>query len=132
MLAVLSLIKENYVKSVHDCSKGGIAVSLSEMCIFGNIGCEIDIEKLPSEKNLHPEKLLFSESHSRYLLVINKKNLSAVKELLLRKKIHFSLLGKFSGDQIKIKYRSKYLVKQNVDLAEKKYFSALEDVLTNG
>ena len=132
MLAVLSLIKGNRVKSMHDCSKGGIAISLSEMCIFGNIGCEINIEKMPSEKNLHPEKLLFSESHSRYLLVINKENLSIVKEFLKRKKIQFSLLGKFSGDQIKIKYRSKYLVKQNVDLAQKKYFNALEDVLSNG
>ena len=73
MLAVLSLIKNKLVKSVHDCSKGGLSIALSELSIFGNIGCTIDVEKIPCEENLSSEKILFSESHSRYLLVIDKK-----------------------------------------------------------
>jgi phosphoribosylformylglycinamidine synthase len=73
MLAVLSLIKNKLVKSVHDCSKGGFAIALSELSIFGNIGCDIDIEKLSYKNDISIEKLLFSESHSRYLLVIDKK-----------------------------------------------------------
>ena len=39
MLTVLSLIKNKLVKSVHDCSKGGAAIAISELSIFGNIGC---------------------------------------------------------------------------------------------
>ena len=56
MLTVLSLIKNKLVKSVHDCSKGGFAIAVSELSIFGNIGCNIDINKMPSVKNLSPEK----------------------------------------------------------------------------
>mgnify|MGYP003964032031 FL=1 len=132
MLAVLSLIKNKLVKSVHDCSKGGLSIALSELSIFGNIGCTIDIEKIPCEKNLSSEKILFSESHSRYLLVIDKKNIEEVNHILSKKKITFAVLGKFSGDQINIKHESKNLVKFRIDLAQKRYFNGLEDLLKHG
>jgi len=132
MLAVLSLIKNKLVKSVHDCSKGGFAIAVSELSIFGNIGCNIDINKIPSVKNLSPEKKLFSESHSRYLLVIDQKNLVHVKQFLSKKKISFAVLGKFSGDQINITYKSKKLVKITVDILQKRYFNGLEDLLKHG
>ena len=132
MLAVLSLIKNKLVKSVHDCSKGGLSIALSELSIFGNIGCTIDIEKIPCEENLSSEKILFSESHSRYLLVIDKKNIEEVNHVLSKKKITFAVLGKFSGDQINIKHESKNLVKFRIDLAQKRYFNGLEGLLKHG
>ena len=132
MLAVLSLIKNKLVKSVHDCSKGGLSIALSELSIFGNIGCTIDIEKIPCEENLSSEKILFSESHSRYLLVIDKKNIEEVNHILSKKKITFAVLGKFSGDQINIKHKSKNLVKFRIDLAQKRYFNGLEGLLKHG
>jgi len=132
MLAVLSLIKNKLVKSVHDCSKGGLSIALSELSIFGNIGCTIDIEKIPCEENLSSEKILFSESHSRYLLVIDKKNIEEINHILSKKKITFAVLGKFSGDQINIMHKSKNLVKFRIDLAQKRYFNGLEDLLKHG
>ena len=132
MFAVLSLIKHKYVKSVHDCSKGGLSIALSELGIFGNIGCSIDIEEVPSESSLSSEKILFSESHSRYLLVVDKKNINDVKQFLSKKKILFAVLGKFSGDQINIKRKSKNLAKFKINLAQKRYFNGLGDLLKHG
>ena len=132
MLAVLSLIKNKYVKSVHDCSKGGLSIALSELGIFGNIGCNIDIEKVPSMSGLSSEKILFSESHSRYLLVVDKKNINDVKQFLSKKKISFAVLGKFSGDQINIRRKSKNLAKFKINLAQKRYFNGLGDLLKHG
>jgi len=132
MLTVLSLIKNRLVKSVHDCSKGGAAIAISELSIFGNIGCDIDIEKLTDKDDFSIDKLLFSESHSRYLLVIDKKNIKQVRQFLSKKKSTFAILGKFSGDRIQLKHKSKYLVKLGVDIAQKKYFNTLEGLLKNG
>ena len=132
MVAVLSLIKNKLVKSVHDCSKGGFSIALSELAIFGHIGCDIDIEKIPCEKDLSSEQILFSESHSRYLLVIDKKNILDVERFLSKKKISFAVLGKFSGDQINIKRKSQNLVKLRIDLAQKRYFNGLGDLLNHG
>ena len=132
MQAVLSLIKNRSVKSVHDCSKGGFAIAVSELSIFGNIGCYIDIESTPSAKNLSSEKILFSESHSRYLLVIDQKNLEYTKQFLFKKKTPFAVLGKFTGDHVNIMHKSKNLIKTTVDIMQKRYFNGLEDLLKHG
>ena len=102
------------------------------MSINGNIGCDIDVEKIPSIKNLSYEKILFSESHSRYLLVVDGKNITRVKQYLSKQKTFFGVLGKFSGDQISIIHKSNNLVKSNVDVMRKRYFNGLEDLLKHG
>ena len=132
MQAVLSLIKNRLVKSVHDCSKGGFAIAVSELSIFGNIGCNIDIESVPSVENLNSEKILFSESHSRYLLVVGQKYLERTKQFLSKEKTSFAVLGKFTGDQVNIMHKSKNLIKTTVDIMQKRYFNGLEDLLKHG
>lgn len=37
-------IHQGLIKTAHDCSEGGIAVAVAEMCIGGRIGAEIDID----------------------------------------------------------------------------------------
>jgi len=132
MQVVLSLIKNRLVKSVHDCSKGGFAIAISELTIFGNIGCNVDIESMPITENLSSEKILFSESHSRYLLVVDQKNLEYTKQFLSKKKIAFAVLGKFTGDHVNIMHKSKNLIKTTVDIIQKRYFNGLEDLLKHG
>jgi len=46
------LIKNRLVKSVHDCSKGGFTIAVSELSIFGNIGCNVELEGMPTTENL--------------------------------------------------------------------------------
>jgi len=53
-------------------------------------------------------------------------------QFLSKKKISFAVLGKFFGDQINIKHKSKSLVKLGIDLAQKRYFNGLEDLLKHG
>ena len=132
MLSVLSLIKNKLVKSVHDCSKGGFSIALSEISIFGKIGCDVNLDKIPTNDDIDYETLLFSESHSRYLLSVDKKNIEMLKQYLTKKKVQFGILGKFSGDQIKMRHNSKYISKYSVSIAQKKYFNALEDLLNHG
>ena len=43
MKSVLSLISKNLVKCAHDCSKGGLAIAISELCIFGKLGCDVNL-----------------------------------------------------------------------------------------
>ena len=42
--ALASTIREGLVRTAHDCSEGGLAVALAEMCIGGRLGAEIDID----------------------------------------------------------------------------------------
>jgi len=37
-------IRQGLVRTAHDCSEGGLAVALAEMCIGGRLGAEIDVD----------------------------------------------------------------------------------------
>ena len=129
MKSVLSLISKCLVKIAHDCSKGGLGIGLAELSILGKLGCVVDLKNISS---MSPEKILFSESHSRYILVISKKNLKTVKSLLTKNNCSFYEIGKFSGDQIIVKSNSKRILKLRVDKAENNYVNSLEKIIQNG
>jgi phosphoribosylformylglycinamidine synthase len=131
MDAVLELIKKNLVKVVHDCSKGGLGVAISELAMQNKIGCKISLEKVPGEK-LSNDRLLFSESHSRYLLVVERKNLKQIQSFLERKAISYDVIGKFSSDQIVFQKNSSNVIKLSVDKAQKSWIRSLGELVVHG
>ncbi len=42
--ALSTSIRAGWVRTAHDCSEGGLAVALAEMCIGGRIGATVDID----------------------------------------------------------------------------------------
>jgi phosphoribosylformylglycinamidine synthase len=70
--AVLRLIRKNVVSSLHDCSKGGLAIALCEMAISGSNNFRIDLDKIPNSCSTISH-LLFSETASRYILSTNNR-----------------------------------------------------------
>jgi len=131
MDAVLELIKKNLVKVVHDCSKGGLGVAISELAMQNKIGCKISLEKVPGEK-LPDDRILFSESHSRYLLVVERKNLKQIQSFLERKAISCDVIGKFSSDQIVFQKNSSNVIKLSVDKAQKSWIRSLGELVVHG
>jgi phosphoribosylformylglycinamidine synthase len=128
---VLNLIDAGLVNLVHDCSKGGIAIALSELCIANKIGCTVSVEQIPSKK-LKIDEVLFSESHSRYLLTINPKHTKKIKELLTEKNIPFGIVGKFSGSNIVFKEKARMIINLRIDKAQEKWLNSLEGLVTHG
>jgi phosphoribosylformylglycinamidine synthase len=129
--AILDLIKQDLVKIAHDCSKGGLAVGISKLCILNKIGCTVSIEKIPAEK-LRLDELLFSETHSRFLLVINPKDEKRVMSFLEQKGIPHANIGKFSGQNVIFKEKVKIVTCIRVDKAQEKWLNSLEGLVTHG
>ena len=128
MKSVLEVIDNGLLKSVHDCSKGGLAVAVSELCMKNMIGCKISLEIIPGEK-LDVDRILFSESHSRYLLAFDKKNLKNLESLLKKNKVSFKLIGKFGGDKIQFVSGTKSIVDLRVDKTQKTWLNSLKNLL---
>ncbi len=128
MNAVLNLIEKGLVKCAHDCSKGGLAIAVSEICIQNDIGCKISISDIPNTK-LSTQKILFSESHSRYLLVVKKTDLKKIKSILSQAKLSFDLIGKFTENQIEFVNNSKNVVKIPLKTAKNTWENSLEAIL---
>lgn len=131
MDAVLHIIENEWTKNVHDCSKGGLAIAVSELAMTSRLGCTVSIDNIPSEK-LTDDKILFSESHSRYLLSVSKSNLDAVLDYLKKKKVNFGIIGKFEGKHVTFSKNKKEIAKLSVDKAHDKWFNSLKDLVLHG
>ncbi|MBS1268177.1 MAG: Phosphoribosylformylglycinamidine synthase subunit PurL [Nitrosopumilus sp.] len=128
MKSVLEIIQDKLVKSVHDCSKGGLAVAVSELCMTNNVGCSVSLEKVPGE-SLPTDKILFSESHSRYLLIVEKNKLEHLKSILEKNNTSFEIIGNFGGNSISFSNNSKPVIDLLVDKTQKVWLSSLEELV---
>jgi phosphoribosylformylglycinamidine synthase len=72
---------QGLVASCHDCSEGGVAVTIAEMCIGGRLGAQMSLlSQLEPATDLCT--LLFSESLGRFVVEVAPQNLSAFQQLV--------------------------------------------------
>ena len=79
--ALYGLMSLKVPSACHDCSDGGLAVALAEMCIGGRLGCEIDLDKVPAYGDLNAFEIMYSESASRHLVTV-REDLSSLFDAL--------------------------------------------------
>lgn len=90
-------IKKGLLSSAHDCSEGGLAITLVESCIKGRKGARIKIED-----KMRSDALLFGESQSRIIVSINPKNLSLLQDIAGKYYVPILVLGSVAGDELNI------------------------------
>ena len=74
-------IASGLVAACHDCSEGGMAVAIAEMCIGGRLGAQLKtLSQLDSPTDLFT--LLFSESLGRHIVEVEPHNLAAFQQLV--------------------------------------------------
>ena len=82
-----------------DC---GLGVALAETAFSGDLGMEIDLNKVPNENVVRDDYLLFSESQSRFVITVDPKKVFQIEALL--KDSYFARVGVVREDK-------KFLVK---------------------
>jgi phosphoribosylformylglycinamidine synthase len=80
-----------WIRSGHDCSEGGLLITLAESCFGGRLGAKVSTTGL----GLHAIRALFSESASRIVLSVSKEYQDQV-ETHFGKQINF--LGEVQTD----------------------------------
>jgi phosphoribosylformylglycinamidine synthase len=110
--AILSLIRSGAAEAVHDCSKGGFAIAVAEMCIQDGVGAAVDAGRIPGG-SLSPTEALFSESHGRF--VISAREGAKAEALLRREGIPYSLVGETGGDALGISVGGKTVASLEID-----------------
>ena len=109
---LLGAMDKGLVKSCHDCSDGGFAVAIAEMCIAGNVGADIDLSKVKGTDMVK----LYSESNTRWIAEVAKENEEAFKKAMGRKAIK---IGRTEGERLKIKASSVSLAVKDMKAAWK-------------
>ncbi len=110
--ATLASIEEGLINSAHDCSEGGLAVTLAESCMANAnkmLGAEIKLDDL-KHPNIRMDEILFGEAPSRIVVSINKNNLSALEKIAKKHSVPSQVLGKVTEDKLTIKYKEKPII----------------------
>ncbi len=95
--AIKAMLNTRWVSAVHDCSKGGIIISLLELSIQSNLGFTVDVDKIPNTCK-RMDYILFSETHNRF--IISTKHSNKIKDYLSGKKFHLLTLARLQTRKI--------------------------------
>jgi phosphoribosylformylglycinamidine synthase II/phosphoribosylformylglycinamidine synthase I len=97
--ALHKAIRAGLVQACHDCSEGGLAVTLAEMCIAGHLGASIRLEDVPcAGKRLTDDQLLFSETTIRFIVEVSPVDLERLDQLLTN--VPHAVIGQVTKDQL--------------------------------
>ncbi len=90
--ALNQAVSKGLVKSIHDCSEGGLGVALAEMAFSGMLGATIHLDKVPYKgDDVRSDKVLFSESNSRFVVEVTKADQIDFEKIL--EGITFGVIG---------------------------------------
>lgn len=90
-------IKEGILKSAHDCSEGGLAVTIAESCIGGGLGFNGDFEI-----SGRWDSCLFGESQSRIIVSLPLAAWSDFMMLAAESNVPTLFIGKIGGSRFKM------------------------------
>jgi len=94
--SLLDCMSRGMVRSCHDCSDGGMAVALAEMCISGNMGAGIDLGTIPGKET---NRKLFCESNTRWVVEIDRPLEAEWQE---RMSVPITRIGETGGNSLMI------------------------------
>ncbi|MEA1867410.1 MAG: AIR synthase-related protein [Thermodesulfobacteriota bacterium] len=80
--ALTDAIYQGIVSSCHDCSDGGLGISLAEVAFSGDLGMVIDLGAVITEDIDRLDTLLFSESQSRFVVTIKKEHQQSFENIM--------------------------------------------------
>lgn len=76
-------IRSGHVQACHDCSEGGLAVALAEMCLAGRLGAELNLRAVPGAGDIdRDDAVLFSESLGRFIVEVPPDDADAFERTL--------------------------------------------------
>ena len=93
----LEAAEAGLLASAHDCADGGLAITVAECCILGNVGADIQLTA-----NCAPAAALFAETQSRIVVSLAAENLSALREIVDECRVECTILGKTGGNGMRI------------------------------
>jgi phosphoribosylformylglycinamidine synthase subunit PurL len=123
--ALIEVIQAGLIDSAHDCSEGGIAVTLAESALTGSVGARIDL----SSQGLPAEFVLFGEDASRVVVSCDPSNSARIQQIEERYGIAAEVIGETIPEQLQIKVNGEVAVSAAIRELRNAYGNALERAL---
>ena len=104
--AALAAIRQGIATACHDCSDGGLAVALAEMCLHGGpstglrAGLGLDASSAPPVPRL--DAALFGEAQSRILVAVPADRREELLAIARGLSVPFAFVGRAGGDRLRL------------------------------
>jgi phosphoribosylformylglycinamidine synthase len=126
--ACLEAAEAGLLISAHDCSDGGLAVTLAESS-FSSLGRDAIGAEVDLKGPLGPTALLFSETPSRIVVTFASSDAGAIQEIAQRNNAPFAIIGRVGGTRLMINVNGSEAIDAAVSELEAGWRTALSDKL---
>jgi phosphoribosylformylglycinamidine synthase len=99
---VRTAIEQGLVASAHDCSDGGLAVTLAECAIAGRVGADLDLTAVAAATG-RLDVALFGEGASRIVVQATTGNRAALEALAREHGADCTWLGAATGERLRLR-----------------------------
>ena len=119
--ACCEIAESGLAVGMQDMGAGGLLCASLEVILRGrektiwNMGCDIQLDRVPTKYDMDPCDILTSESQERMLIVSNLKNISEILYIFDKWDLEHSIIGSVNtSGEYKVKYNDKLLYKENI------------------
>jgi phosphoribosylformylglycinamidine synthase len=123
--AVIELIQQGLVESVHDCADGGVAVALTEKAMPKGVGARVNL----ASGSLFAEFALFGEDAGRILISCDPGQVARIKEVGEKFGVSAEAIGETIPETLEISLDGKVVIAAAVSDLSVAYENALESAL---
>ena len=122
MEACLELMKKDSIISIQDMGAAGLTSSSVEMAHKGNLGIELDLDKIPCrEENMSPYEMMLSESQERMLIILEDGKENEAKKFLKNGILDFVVIGKTTDTKnLSLKFKNEVVATIPIDALSSK------------
>ena len=92
---LFKLYDEHLVKANHDVNKGGLVITIAEMCFKEGLGANLNLKDY-NNNDLHDDELLFSESAGRFIIEAEPSNREKIFSYAKESNIMIKKIGTIS------------------------------------
>ena len=90
---IKNLISKKMINAAHDCADGGLFVSIVEMAMNSNLGCEINFKS-----DIRKDAFLFGESQGRVVVTVSNDQLKLFNSEIKASNIDYFFVGEVSKE----------------------------------
>jgi len=127
----MKAIRNGYITAAHDCSQGGISITLAEMAIKGNLGLKIDAKLIPHTPEARIDDLLFSESNARFIVTTPKNHAVKILRLARNQGAPAAIIGEVSSDDYEITWGKKRIAWNSIDQMKEAWERAIPEAMVS-
>jgi phosphoribosylformylglycinamidine synthase len=114
------------IRSAHDCSEGGLGITLAECCIGTGFGAQVDVQAVGSAAGFDDIATLFGESASRVVVAVAPEREAELLSMAASAHLPARRLGRVTGKRVQIAIDGRTVIDEPLAEVERIWDTAIE------